>query len=92
MSPDKVTEIQHQKETTRIETFSDGVFCIAVTLLSLEIGAKIMSNERESNKDLLHALLEEWPICLAYVISFVNVLLASSRKLIVPVTAPLNWA
>jgi uncharacterized membrane protein len=76
MSINKRVEIQHQKETTRIETFSDGVFCIAVTLLSLEIGVKIIRNGNESNKDLLHSLFEEWPICLAYVISFVNVLLA----------------
>jgi uncharacterized membrane protein len=29
-----------------------------------------------TNKDLWYALVEKWPICLAYVISFVNVLLA----------------
>ncbi len=74
MSVNKATEIQQQKETTRVETFSDGVFCIAVTLLSLEIGVEVKENV--SNKDLLHSLLEQWPICLAYVISFVNVLLA----------------
>jgi len=70
----KSSEIQLQKETIRVETFSDGVFCIAVTLLSIEIGVEIKSDA--SNKDLLHALLEKWPICLAYVISFINVLLA----------------
>jgi uncharacterized membrane protein len=67
-------EIQQQKETLRIETFSDGVFCIAVTLLSLEVGVKIKDDI--SNKALQHALIEEWPIYLAYIISFVNVLLA----------------
>ena len=36
----KLAEIQQQKETIRIETFSDGVFCIAVTLLSLEISVE----------------------------------------------------
>ena len=35
------SEIQLEKETLRIETFSDGVFCIAVTLLSIEIGVEI---------------------------------------------------
>jgi len=70
----KSTEIQAQKETLRIETFSDGVFCIAVTLLSLEVGVKL--NDEISNKALQQALLDEWPIYLAYVISFVNVLLA----------------
>lgn len=74
MEINKSAEIQQEKETLRIETFSDGVFCIAVTLLSIEIGVEIKGGE--TNKDLFHALLEKWPICLAYVISFVNVLLA----------------
>ncbi len=74
MSINKATENQQQKETTRIETFSDGVFCIAVTLLSLEIGVEVKGNV--GNGHLLHSLLEQWPICLAYVISFINVLLA----------------
>lgn len=68
------SEIQSQKETLRLETFSDGVFCIAVTLLSLEVGVKL--KDEVSNKALQQALLDEWPIYLAYVISFVNVLLA----------------
>src|SRR5690349_8475598 len=74
MELNKNMEIQEQKETLRIETFSDGVFCIAVTLLSIEIGVEVKGIE--SNKSLLHALWEKWPICLAYVISFINVLLA----------------
>ncbi|HEV8504893.1 MAG TPA: TMEM175 family protein [Chitinophagaceae bacterium] len=68
------SEIQLQKETLRIETFSDGVFCIAVTLLSIEIGVEVKDNI--TNKDLTHSLLIQWPMYLAYVISFVNVLLA----------------
>ncbi|HEX6847723.1 MAG TPA: TMEM175 family protein [Chitinophagaceae bacterium] len=67
-------EIQLQKETLRIETFSDGVFCIAVTLLSIEIGVELQGDA--TDKQLAHALVAKWPICLAYVISFVNVLLA----------------
>lgn len=63
-----------QKETLRVETFSDGVFCIAVTLLSIEIGVDVYGIH--SNQDLFRALGERWPILLAYVISFVNVLLA----------------
>jgi len=68
------SEIQLQKETIRIETFSDGVFCIAVTLLSIEIGVELHGDV--TNKELTHALLAKWPNYLAYVISFVNVLLA----------------
>jgi uncharacterized membrane protein len=70
----KQSEIQLEKETLRIETFSDGVFCIAVTLLSIEIGVEL--HGEISNQGLQHALLAKWPICLAYVISFINVLLA----------------
>jgi uncharacterized membrane protein len=70
----KRSEIQLQKETLRIETFSDGVFCIAVTLLSIEIGVELHGDV--TNGSLTHALLAKWPICLAYVISFINVLLA----------------
>ena len=68
------SEIQLQKETLRIETFSDGVFCIAVTLLSIEIGVEV--HGAVTNKGLTHALLAKWPLYLAYVISFINVLLA----------------
>jgi uncharacterized membrane protein len=68
------SEIQLQKETLRIETFSDGVFCIAVTLLSIEIGVELHGDV--TNAGLQKALLAKWPICLAYVISFINVLLA----------------
>ncbi len=74
METNRSIEIQHQKETIRIETFSDGIFCIAVTLLSLEIGVEVSHNE--TNAGLIQALLGKWPICLAYVISFINVLLA----------------
>jgi len=43
-------------------------------LLSIEIGVEL--KDHETNRDLFHALVEKWPICLAYVISFINVLLA----------------
>jgi uncharacterized membrane protein len=68
------SDTQLQKETLRIETFSDGVFCIAVTLLSIEIGVELHGDI--SNRGLQEALVHKWPICLAYVISFINVLLA----------------
>ena len=68
------TEKQQQKETVRIEAFSDGIFCVAITLLAIEIGVE--ANKNETNDGLLHSLIGKWPICLAYFISFVNVLLA----------------
>ena len=51
--------------TTRFETFSDGVFAIAATLLVLELSV--------SGDDLGHALLHIWPQYLAYVTSFLTI-------------------
>lgn len=67
-------EKQQQKETVRIEAFSDGVFCVAITLLAIEIGVE--ARHSASNEDLLRSLLHLWPVYTAYFISFVNVLLA----------------
>jgi uncharacterized membrane protein len=49
--------------TTRLETFSDGVFAIAATLLVLEIGIG-------ASDDVGQALLDIWPSYLAYGTSF----------------------
>jgi uncharacterized membrane protein len=51
--------------TARLETFSDGVFAIAATLLILEIGV-----DTASRKDLGSQLLHIWPSYLAYATSF----------------------
>ena len=51
--------------TARFETFSDGVFAIAATLLVLEFSV--------SGDDLGHALLHIWPQYLAYVTSFLTI-------------------
>ena len=52
--------------TGRLETFSDGVFAIAATLLVLEFSVT-------SGRDLGHELLHLWPAYLAYVTSFVTI-------------------
>jgi uncharacterized membrane protein len=54
--------------TTRLETFSDGVFAIAATLLVLEIGVASTPGGR-----LGHALLHLWPSYLAYATSFLTI-------------------
>jgi uncharacterized membrane protein len=54
--------------TARLETFSDGVFAIAATLLVLEIS--VSSTE---DLGLGHALLHIWPQYLAYITSFVTI-------------------
>jgi uncharacterized membrane protein len=51
--------------TDRLETFSDGVFAIAITLLVLELDVP-----SDTHGDLWHALLEQWPSYLAYLVSF----------------------
>jgi uncharacterized membrane protein len=53
-------------ETARLETFSDGVFAIAATLLILEVH---LSGHGSVTNDLLHA----WPSYLAYAISFLTI-------------------
>jgi uncharacterized membrane protein len=69
-----IIERQHQKDTSRIEAFSDGVFCVALTLLAIDIGVEAKAGE--TNQGLAHMLMYLWPKFLAYGISFVNVLLA----------------
>jgi uncharacterized membrane protein len=51
-----------------MEAFSDGVFSIAATLLVLEIAVPA-----GSAKDLLKALVEEWPAYLGYLVSFATI-------------------
>jgi TMEM175 potassium channel family protein len=52
--------------TTRLETFSDGVFAIAATLLVLELSVA-------PSDELGHALLHIWPQYFAYITSFVTI-------------------
>lgn len=70
-----------EKDTTRIEALSDGVFAIAITLLTIEIGVNISNIElhhtlkETTNKELLSELLALWTKIFAYVNSFASVLL-----------------
>jgi uncharacterized membrane protein len=57
----------------RLEALSDGVFAIASTLLVLEI--KVPELEKGfSQKELVHALTEILPSFIAFVFSFLNIL------------------
>jgi uncharacterized membrane protein len=53
--------------TGRIESFTDSVLAIAITLLVLQLGTS------EASGSLAHRLGGEWPLFLSYFISFVNV-------------------
>jgi uncharacterized membrane protein len=52
-------------ETTRLETFSDGVFAIAVTLLILDV-------RLSGHGSVEHQLVHAWPSYAAYAISFLT--------------------
>lgn len=50
--------------TGRVESFSDGVFAVAITLLVLDLRVPI------TNGSLVTALADEWPRFVAFLISF----------------------
>jgi uncharacterized membrane protein len=56
-------------ETARLETFSDGVFAIAITLLVLLFEVPHLSD----GESLTHALTHQWPSYASYVVSFVTI-------------------
>lgn len=66
-----------EKETGRLEAFSDGIFGIAMTLLVLGLAVPTVeaANSRgPTNAALLAALAHQWPSYLTYFISFATVL------------------
>ncbi len=64
-----------RSDTSRLEAFSDGVFGVAITLLILEIKVPPLNHATASGADLVRALLDQWPSLMAYVISFISVLI-----------------
>lgn len=58
-----------ERSTERVETFSDGVFAIAITLLILDIKVQHV----HGSTDLLSNLLHLWPAYFAYILSFVMI-------------------
>jgi uncharacterized membrane protein len=61
-------ETQGQVGTNRLESFSDGVIAVAITLLVL--GITIPGPDKGS---LTHQLGHQWPQYVAYVVSFVTI-------------------
>ena len=64
MSENKISMLE-QRDTTRIEAFSDGVIAIIITIMVLEIHAP--------HEPTLAALGEIWPTLIAYILSFIYV-------------------
>jgi uncharacterized membrane protein len=63
-----------EKETNRVEAFSDGVFAIAITLLVLGLVEPHLE-ANTSNTELFNGLLHIWPSYLGFVISFITILI-----------------
>ena len=63
------------KETARLETFCDGVFAIAITLLILEIKIPPASSVH-SVKDFWIKLSEDWPSWFGFLLSFCLIFIA----------------
>jgi uncharacterized membrane protein len=53
--------------TSRMEALSDGIFAIASTLLVLDLAIPAMKS------DVAQRLVEQWPIYLAYLVSFATI-------------------
>ena len=64
------------KETARVEAFSDGVFGIAMTLLILEFHVPVIPHgDADARRQLIHDLLALWPSAVAFLLSFGTVLI-----------------
>jgi len=63
-----------ERETGRLEAFSDGVFAIAITLLVLDLKVPRADSLPPGGGGLLRALAKQWPAFLAYLTSFATIL------------------
>lgn len=72
---DRESKHQEEKETGRLEAFSDGVFAIAITLLVLELKVPDVGTAGGSPAALAKALFQQWPSYVGLVTSFFTVLI-----------------
>ena len=65
-----------EKDTGRVEAFSDGVFAVALTLLVVSLAVpEIGAGRAVDGRALLRALAAQWPQFVAFAASFFSVLL-----------------
>ena len=64
-----------EKETGRLEAFSDGVFAIAITLLALELKVPHFDAGGNMTARLISGLDGQWPSYFAFLTSFFTVLI-----------------
>src|ERR1700693_1208450 len=64
-----------EKETGRLEAFSDGVFAIAITLLALELKVPHFDGSGDMTARLISGLTNQWPSYFAFLTSFFTVLI-----------------
>ena len=67
-------ETRGEKETGRLEAFSDGVFAVAITLLVFSLQVPTLDSPYTS-EHLVRLLLMHWPSYLAFFISFATILI-----------------
>jgi uncharacterized membrane protein len=68
-------DTQGEKETGRLEAFSDGVFAVAITLLVFELKVPPIPPDGATSAALGKALLHLWPSYFALVTSFFTILI-----------------
>jgi uncharacterized membrane protein len=68
-------EASVEKETGRVEAFSDGVFAVAITLLVFDLKVPQLPSAAISLSALGTALFREWPSYLTFVTSFATILI-----------------
>ena len=64
-----------EKETGRLEAFSDGVFAIAITLLALELKVPHIEAGQITSTAVISGLAHQWPSYFAFITSFFTVLI-----------------
>ena len=69
MNTKHLRQTNDDRDTGRIEAFSDGVIAVAITLLILDVHVPNVQT------GLLQALLNQWPTYLGYVTSFLVIII-----------------